>query len=117
MTKQPTSNHDLNQTADQLITMQRRDPGSEQLALLVVDMVYQVWLQIYQVANLPFPVRLGLGTSFASFVVLMTMPHHPLAIPASFGAGLALNLVTVFTWREIKMLRSILIVATPRSAV
>ena len=114
MNKPPASNQSLDQTVDQLITMQRRDPGAEQLALLVIDMVYQAWFQIYLVANLPFPVRFSFGTFFASFIVLMTMPLHPLAIPASFGAGLALNLVTVFTYREIQTLRCV-ILAMPRS--
>lgn len=116
MNKPPASNQSLDQTVDQLITMQRRDPGAEQLALLVIDMVYQAWFQIYLVANLPFPVRFSFGTFFASFIVLMTMPLHPLAIPASFGAGLALNLVTVFTWREIQALRSLVIVANTLQA-
>lgn len=47
----------------------------------------------WSLPRLHYPVRFALLASLAAFALLLIMPSHPMAIPASFGGGLAIAIL------------------------
>lgn len=48
---------------------------------------------------LRFPILFAVRVGLMTFLLLMLMPTHPIAMPAAFGGALSINLL--IHWREI----------------
>ena len=55
---------------------------------------YCYFLIIYNQTKLPPEINLSIKTTYLSFLLLLILPHHPLAIPTAFGAALSFSILT-----------------------